>query len=232
MPALHFVTIPTTPDTLDDILRAEGHEVTSLRHTGAAKTMLNIAFGELAPHHFLWIPTRGIATYSTESADQMMDHASDRLGAARAQQWGLLSVRSMPTPDPWTPERPYQFAVRVLPTRRERNPETGRTTEREVIARTATAQERDAAYEDWLADRIAPWNCAQLGYAWMTGYHPGPITDNRKGRAEATAAAYLEGEITVTDSDQFNRMLLQGIGQHRNRGYGTMLLGQHCGLLS
>lgn len=232
MKQLYLNTIPAKPEALDAILRSSGMDPIPARHPATVKNVLETAFGDLAPRNFLWAPTHGIIAYYPAPPQQLIERASANLDRARLEEWGMRDITGAAMPEPWTTRRPYEFIVRVLPTRRARDPFTGQTTEVEIVPRDAVPQERDAAYEEWLFHRIDPQQCANLEFAWMVGYTPGPITDNRKGRPEPTAAAYLRGEITVTDAEKFNTMLLQGIGRHRNRGYGTMLLGRHVSVLT
>ena len=232
MTQLHLVNVPTTPEALDRILEQENLEVSPVLHDGAAKTLLAAAFTDLAPGNFLWTPQTRINFYSPWPANRLLNAARRRTNADLLELWGVSAISSQVMPNPWRADAPYEFVVKVMPTRRLRDPATGRQTEVEIVPRDASVQERDEAYEVWLAERIEPWQCANLDFAWMVGYRPGPIMTGRRGRPEPTAAAYLQGEITVTNRRKFNEMLLHGIGRHRNRGYGMMLLGRHCDILT
>lgn len=96
------------------------------------------------------------------------------------------------------------------------------TTRTESRMREA-GRSREAVYRDWLAERLrsAAELCSEQP-ARLVHFRRRPVL--RNGKVTEGPDATLQGELKVTDTEAFSRLVAGGIGRHKAYGYGMLLL--------
>lgn len=162
-----------------------------------------------------------------------------------------LATKELPAT--WQTGRRLAFDVRIRPVRRLTKPLEGQTREQErhrqlgmnvppgfrkgaevdafLVERLrshsdgppdgADLRDREAVYIDWLKERLQP--AAELIAQRTRMSHYRRMTVDRRQPIEGPDAI-LQGELSITDSAAFSRILAKGLGRHTSYGYGMLLL--------
>ncbi|MFD2114088.1 type I-E CRISPR-associated protein Cas6/Cse3/CasE [Thiorhodococcus fuscus] len=200
----------------------------------ALHALLAAAFGEQSPKPFRYLGARqGLLAYSDQAPAALRDNAALATPDV-AQALGLDSLAVRPFPTSWTSGQALSFEVRVRPVLRAKD---GR--ERDVFLHAVeaepTAEEtliRETVYAEWLRKQFAEQDAAQLLQVGMDAFRlsrvirrAGPDeTGKRKTHAPSGPDAVFKGQLRISDSDAFTRLLTRGIGRHRAFGFGMLLL--------
>lgn len=200
--------------------------------------LLSAAFGERAPKPFRFMGTRqGLLAYTSNDIATLRDDASLATpDVARALGLDRLDARQFPHQFPVG--KTLQFEVRGRPVVRARD---GR--ERDAFLHSLETDvsggvksehgamaARGTVYCEWLAKQFAVGNAAQIQRCSMELFQlTRVLRRSRKGGGGQIQGvngpdAVFSGQLQVTDSDAFARLLVRGIGRHRAFGFGMLLL--------
>ncbi len=80
---------------------------------------------------------------------------------------------------------------------------------------------RESVYRDWLAERLG--DAVAVDQCKLAAFQRTRVVRGSNGRPEGPDAV-LHGTVTVTNPDEFARLLRKGVGRHRAYGYGMLLL--------
>ena len=83
-------------------------------------------------------------------------------------------------------------------------------------------RDRDSAYRDWLAERLAPVADLDRQATVLTRMRRQRVVRDR--RVLDGPDATFHGTLTVTDPEKFRKVLTHGVGRHGAYGYGMLLL--------
>jgi CRISPR system Cascade subunit CasE len=160
-----------------------------------------------------------------------------------------LAMKAMP--ETWAVGRRLAFDVRVRPVRRLRTAlqgwsreaararpasraepiKAGAEVDAFVVARLRAhpgglpeteGPSREDVYRDWLRERLAP-AALLAGDATRLVAHERSIVLRGGQRLEGPDVT-LHGELTITDTAMFTKLLAHGVGRHTAYGYGMLLL--------
>ncbi len=89
-----------------------------------------------------------------------------------------------------------------------------------------TGRTREAVYRDWLAAKIEKCGGAALDKeaTKLVSFRRTRAVRKRHRRYSEGPDALMRGELEVTDSAAFGKLLARGVGRHRAYGYGMLLL--------
>jgi CRISPR system Cascade subunit CasE len=216
---------------------------------------LSAVFGSLAPKPFYYRDERaGLLAYTAHSGDALREASglcaapdlADALGLDAGPHSPGLNIRSFPAQ--WQAGRVLGFDVRVRPVRRSKDAQCKHGRERDAfrIPIDEEADEhvlrREAAYVEWLGERLQSSGAASLVEARMMRFRLTPVirrtqagsgdgsgNGNGNGKPRQPRVingpdAVLSGHLRVEDSDAFANLLRHGIGRHRAFGFGMLLL--------
>lgn len=206
----------------------------------ALHALLAAAFDEVVPTPFRYLDARrGLLAYTDQTEDAI------RTAVACAPEGiskvlGLKQLRIRPFPTIWQMGKNFGFEVRVRPVIRAKD---GRERDAYLhrLGQVKTGNEnsipesmpqREVIYLEWLNRQLQNNNAAQINYAAMEGFSLNRILRrtqkdaNRKRRTHIITGpdALFKGEMEVTNTENFSRLLKRGIGRHRAFGYGMLLL--------
>ena len=220
----------------------------------AMHCLLTECFGDLAPRPFRLMTARGAATaslygYGAVDAEALRD-ASDAFACPlQARIIPAAGIASKPMPSEWRKDKELGFEIRVRPVvRLERDTsripsdvqrsfnegglregkecdaflyEAIRHPEKGTMKRT-----REQVYGDWLAGQLHRRGGAELDRdsTKLTSFQRTRAHRNLRRRHSEGPDAVMRGALKVTDTEDFNRLLANGIGRHRAYGYGMLLL--------
>lgn len=150
------------------------------------------------------------------------------------------ACRAMPTS--WRPGANYAFTIRVRPLVRFGGRVREARSQREGVwnrhageldaflaaceKAPGTAVDRETVYRDWLSTRMH--GAATITEAVMIRHQR--LRSHRSlhgrpgGSTTETSEAVFRGQLSITDSDSFSRLLARGVGRHRAFGFGMLLL--------
>ncbi|MEO5347760.1 MAG: type I-E CRISPR-associated protein Cas6/Cse3/CasE [Magnetococcus sp. YQC-9] len=80
---------------------------------------------------------------------------------------------------------------------------------------------RDQIYTQWFAERLG--EAAHLETIRMTHFEQRPLLRHGSAHIQGPDVVF-QGELTVTDGENFAEKLARGIGRHTAYGYGMLLL--------
>jgi CRISPR system Cascade subunit CasE len=199
----------------------------------ALHALLTAAFGEKAPKPFRYMGERqGLLAYTDRRAETLRENAALATPeVARALGLDSLATRQFPTT--WHVGQRLAFEVRVRPVVRTKD---GR--ERDVFLHAAESTEprrvpqREEVYAEWLGQQLSTTGAAKLVHSGLDAFRLTrvvrrvPVTGTGKRRAQTITGpdALFKGELTVTDSEAFARLMARGVGRHRAFGFGMLLL--------
>lgn len=204
--------------------------------------LLGEVFGPaiLQPFRLMVGPRARSATlYAYAAADAETLRAAARLTMTPGQAGvvPLDRLRSIPRPpSSWSQGQRLGFDLRLRPVIRLHAGLAGRTEAGEAVTFGKGAEidaflarclrgetvTREAAYLDWLAERLAPAATLERDTTRLAGFRRRRIV--RDGRRLDGPEAIVHGTITIGDPVAFAAALASGIGRHRAYGYGMLLL--------
>ena len=212
----------------------------------AMHCLLTESFGERAPKPFRMIAPRGkglessdryifrgvLYGYGHAGADALREASTlyaDPLQYAALQVDGL---KSKPMPVAWRTGQRLSFEVLIRPTiRRSKRAANHPGTEWDAFLWEAIQhpkgvmkRSREDVYTDWLRDQFRRRGGAQLEEASLKSFQRTRVIRRRGSRPIEGPDAVMSGTLTVTDADEFAKLLARGIGRHRAYGYGMLLL--------
>ena len=85
----------------------------------------------------------------------------------------------------------------------------------------STGITRESVYRGWLAERLG--DTAAVDQCKLAAFQRTRVVRGNNGGPEGPDAI-LHGTMTVTNPDEFARLLRKGVGRHRAYGYGMLLL--------
>ncbi len=215
----------------------EGH---SLHH------LLTETFGPRVTQPFrLMVPRGGksgsLYAYSLWDAQALHELAQSQAMPENYCVLDLEKLVSKPMPKIWRSRQRLGFDVRVRPVRRLRrkldaieNPikakkeidafllEALRDKSTSKDALRIAGRSRQAVYLDWFAERISKG--AELDRQASRLERFRRIRTYRGNHESEGPDAIIQGELVVTDPEEFAELLGRGIGRHRAYGYGMLLL--------
>lgn len=195
-------------------------------------------FGELAPNPFRLILPRSKGNllgvfygYSRVSVDTLREAAAQFADPLQARVLPTASLDGKPMPATWKEGTRLGFEVLARPTvRRARgsgNPGAEIDAfqwEAERFPPGAMPRSREEVYADWLSQQFLRHGGAVLEAAKLTSFQRTRSVRKLRRMPFEAPTALMRGTITVTDSEEFTRLLGRGIGRHRAYGYGMLLL--------
>ena len=206
----------------------------------AMHCLLTECFGDLAPKPFRLILPRGcpqgtLYGYGPAAADDLREAAAICADPLQAKILPVNRLDSKPMPATWMADRRLGFEVRVRPIVRR----TGKAQERpgkecdaflhEALQhpeRGGMQRTREQVYTDWLAGQLARRGGASLepGTTKLVAFQRTRAVRKLHARHSEGPDAVLQGNLTITDPQDFHNLLAQGVGRHRAYGYGMLLL--------
>lgn len=199
----------------------------------AMHALLTAAFGEQAPKPFCYLGERqGLLAYTNSNLDSLRELA-ELATPAVARVLRLDNLDSRLFPSNWRAGQQLGFEVRVRPVIRTR---TGRERDAYLsILETApekdNAPQREAVYMEWLNRQFQIGDAAKVVHARMDGFRLTRVTRKSRNNANSRRShnitgpdALFKGELQVTDSVAFSRLVARGVGRHRAFGFGMLLL--------
>ena len=195
-------------------------------------------FGELAPQPFRLILPRGKGNrrgvfygYGHAEAEALREAAAQFADPLQARVLPGSDLDGKPMPAMWKAGTQLGFELLTRPTvrraRGNRNPggevdAFQREAERHPAG--AMPRSREEVYRDWLSGELKRRGGAELETASLVSFQRTRSIRTLKRRPFEGPTALLRGTITVTDGDDFTRLLGRGVGRHRSYGYGMLLL--------
>lgn len=200
----------------------------------AIHALLMAAFGQHAPKPFCYRGGRqGLLAYTCQPPDALRENAAlAPPDIDRALGLNSLSFKAFPTA--WRSGQTLAFEVRARPILRAKD---GR--ERDVFLHAIEAEpapeqpvKRETIYLEWLRRHLAADAATEMLEAGMDAFRLSRVirrarsddADQRKARTILGPDAGFKGQLRVTESDAFSRLVQRGIGRHRAFGYGMLLL--------
>jgi len=213
-------------------------------------SVLGELFGDLAPKPFAVRGRRGgalnVLGYTDCSAEELRAraHAVAEPAAYNCCEWHALAGK--PMPEVWTVGTTYRFSIRVCPVvRRSGVGPNGEKPGREMDAYLAEVEKqpgvelnRAEVYANWLRVAFERRGGAELEGTKVSGFSLRPLLRRDRNRKPQTVPAKphsrqhasgrpdvtMEGQLRVSDSGTFSRLLRRGVGRHRAFGFGMLLL--------
>ena len=220
----------------------------------AMHCLLTECFGDLAPKPFRLMTARGAATaslygYGAADADELRDASGTFADPLQSRIIPAVGIASKPMPKEWRKDKQLGFEIRIRPVvRLERDTsripsdvqrsfkEGGLREGKECDAflyeairhpeKGAMKCTREQVYGDWLACQLHRRGGAELEQdsAKLTAFQRTRAHRNPHRRHSEGPDAVMRGVLRVTNSEDFSRLLANGIGRHRAYGYGMLLL--------
>ena len=243
MNALHLVRIPLNRSKVVRRAYARGLPRGQDDLGYAIHGLLRDLFGNLAPKPFV-VPVDGRA-FPEVLGYAPVDHTALQ---AEAQSYASpesycacdwAGFASKPMPQLWRSGQRLGFQLRACPIRRLSRTGAARSAMPEgaevdaFIARCIgvgkdTVVDRMAVYAEWLHEQI-PGEAARLRRLEVRSFRRINLVrrtqgGERKAKRLDRPDVLFEGELSVVESEHFNRVLTRGIGRHRAFGFGMLLL--------
>jgi CRISPR system Cascade subunit CasE len=206
----------------------------------ALHALLRAAFGVQAPQPFRYLDAQqGLLAYTRLNAGELTQHAAladadvaAALGLGQTLHHAGLSARLFPTQ--WEAGHELGFEVRVRPVIREGKTGRERDAFLSEVEKSGNAElNRSGVYVQWLRELFARQGGAELIDATVTSYKQLVVTRKthkvsgdsaRQSRLVGGPDAALAGQLRVTDTQAFAKLLAGGIGRHKSFGFGLLLL--------
>lgn len=249
----HLARIPLHLDALHRLAADRGWSSSRESDTGRAlHHALGECFGPRACHPFRLMTIQGqrhgfVYGYCHASADGLREAAAP-CGPEYEALFALQAIQTKQMPVAFPAGRRLGFDLRAWPVRRTRKPNGDRETSREIDAflhealsthaadeprltmgapsgggMAATNRTREAVYTDWLSERLTPGATLDAPEAVRLAQFRRVRRHLRQGRTEGPDAT-LQGTLTVTDPDEFMKLVRDGVGRHKAYGFGMLLL--------
>lgn len=204
----------------------------------AMHCLLVESFGELAPKPFRVIIPRGrgrtygcLYGYANTDAGALRAAASTYCDPLQAKILPTSRIDSKPMPTTWRTGQRLGFEVIVRPIiRRARGSDrAGREcdafqAEAELHPKNGMERTREDVYKDWLQARLESNGAAELEDAKLAMFQRVRVVRKLHARPSEGPNALMRGILTVSDTEEFGRLLAHGIGRHKAYGYGMLLL--------
>lgn len=213
-------------------------------------SVLGELFGELAPRPFAIRGQRGGRLSVLGYADwpaEILRETADAVAEPAVHsccEWQNLVDKRMPAT--WPVGTRFRFAVRVCPVvRRSGIGPNAERSGREMDAYLAEIEKnpgvelnRADVYSNWLRAAFERRGGAEIEKATLRGFslrrllrrdqnrkpRNVPAKPHSRGNASGRPDVTMEGQLRVSDSDTFGRLLRRGVGRHRAFGFGMILL--------
>lgn len=239
--SLHLIELPLSLKAVH--LWAGGRKLGAQYDEGLAlHHLLGETFGPavLQPFRLLVAPRAQDGTlyaYAAMDAGALRQKARASLTPSHAEMIALDRLRSLPRPAAsWSAGQRLGFDLRIRPVVRLASPLTGQDDNGTAVSFRKGAEvdaflaaglrgklaTREAAYLDWLAERLAPAAVLDLTATRLASFQRTRI--QRDGKRLEGPDAVLHGTLTITDPSGFADLLTKGIGRHRSYGYGMLVL--------
>ena len=198
-------------------------------------------FGEHSPKPFLVEESRGrhlsVLAYSSKPEELLREHADSFSDPSvhTICNWDQFNWKAMPMR--WPEGKQLGFQVRCCPVVRTstEHPKHRKGAEVDVFLSRCRAVgddvsvDRGEVYAEWLKGELERRGGARLIGASLAGFKRERLTRRtqgmqRKHRSSERPDARMMGEIEVTETEAFRRLLGRGIGRHRAFGFGMLLL--------
>ena len=204
----------------------------------ALHCLLVESFGELAPKPFRAIIPRGggralgtLYGYARADAHALRDAASTYCDPLQVKILPPARIDSKPMPAAWRAGQRLGFELRIRPVirRARRNARAGREcdafqAEAELHPKGGMKRTREEVYIDWLRARLDANGAAHLESAKLTMFQRTRAVRKLHARPSEGPDAVMSGILTISDAEEFGRLLAGGIGRHKSYGYGMLLL--------
>ena len=206
----------------------------------AMHCFLTGVFGDLAPKPFRLIFPKSKGNrpgvfygYIRASAAALQEAAEQFADPLQARVMPSAGLDGKPMPPIWKEGTRLGFELLSRPTiRRARGSENAGAEvdafqwEAEHYPRGTMPRTREEVYTDWLSRQFRRHGGAELDPATATlaSFQRTRSVRKRRRMPFEAPTALMRGAITITDSEQFTRLLARGIGRHRAYGYGMLLL--------
>ena len=184
--------------------------------------------GEAAPKQFRIMASRRsphgvLYGYTLQDVQQLV--RNHRSFAVPSQQSAMpaerIAAKQMPTE--WPQNTDIAFDVRCRPLRqRERQEIDAFWSMRE--ANPDENISRHDAYIRWIAEYFERRGGADLKSATLEAYQQSKTVTSAHRSTPNLPEATIRGVLTITDSNDFSKVLAAGIGRHRTFGYGMLLI--------
>lgn len=212
--------------------------LTELDH--AIHYFLTECFGkDDAPRPFRLVVPRGsrageLYGYSPADSGQLRE-AIELYGSPRQQEaMPPQGIQHKTMPDQWRAGRRLGFETRICPTARANGGGTSglkRGADRDLyqwtLSRVPAGEKpptQETVYAAWLRRQFELNGGAQLETAKLTSFINLLTKRQISGKTISVPSAVMNGQLTITDPEQFKELLAKGIGKHKAYGYGMIRL--------
>ena len=195
-------------------------------------------FGELAPQPFRLILPRSKGNqrgvfygYGRADAEALRGAAAQFADPLQARALPGASLDGKPMPTTWKAGTRLGFELLTRPTVRRARGSGNPGAEIDAFQREAQRyapgampRSREEVYTDWLSEQFRRHGGAELDAARLASFQRSRSLRALRRRPFEGPTALMRGTLTVTDADDFTRLLGRGVGRHRSYGYGMLLL--------
>ena len=214
----------------------------------ATHCMLTETFKEMAPRPFrMFLPTKTkraqMLGYTTHSAADLKEAA--KLNATQIVQrtMDIENIQHKPVPTDWQEGEIINFQVRLCPSRRAlkhnvdysqlantANPPNEQDAYLNHLAicreNDLTPKGRQEVYVEWLNERITKHSGGhlQVGTCQLLSYNKLQAQRRLNGPVYYLAETTIAGSIAVTDPEEFQKLIANGVGRHKAYGFGMVLI--------
>lgn len=204
----------------------------------ALHCLLNSSFGEGTLRPFRLMYPRGASDATlyaySDFGQQQLDERADNFAEPEFRTV-VHDIQSKAMPDRFAQGRQLGFDLKVRPVRRRTVEGSTKQRERDAYlcaldvherADVATSVSREQVYMDWLAERLQA-NGALLDResTGLKSFQRTQVIRQRQQRKGIEGPEVIvQGQLTVSDSEQFQHVLARGVGRHCGYGYGMLLL--------
>ncbi len=204
----------------------------------AMHCLLVESFGELAPKPFRIIIPRGrsraygcLYGYAEADDNALRDAASTFCEPLQAKILPSSRIDSKPMPTTWRMGQRLGFEALVRPIiRRARGSDrAGKEcdafqAEAELHQKGGMKRTREDVYKDWIGKRLEATGAARLEDAKLAMFQRVRTIRKLHSRPSEGPHAVMRGTLTISDAEEFSRLVAHGIGRHKAYGYGMLLL--------
>ncbi len=195
--------------------------------------------GDLSPKPFrVIIPRSGpkgvLYGYGRAAAEELRAAANAYADPLQCRALPADSIDSKPMPTEWQAGKRLGFEVRIRPiVRRTDKAECRPGREWDAFQLEAIRypkgempRSREEVYTDWLSQQFATRGGAELDVEGtrLVSFQRTRAIRKRHSRYSDGPDALMRGIFTLTDGEDFAKLLADGIGRHRTYGYGMLLL--------
>lgn len=238
---LRMVSLSAHPQRMAELARRRQLPPHAMDPGYLTHCLLGELFGEQAPRLFsVEIEKSGfwrVLAYGHVPGDALREHA-DAFAPPElhsAVDWAGFADKGMPAA--WREGLRLGFACRACPVVRRASDGPHQAAGAEVDAFLARCSQvgldvlvdREAVYREWVTAQIERLGGAKVLGVRVVSYERARLF--RRTQGEVRKASHLErpnvrfeGELEITDSVAFSRLLARGVGRHRAFGFGMLLL--------